>query len=705
MRALRFDVIVIGGGHAGAEAAWAAARCGADTALVTMDAHAIGRMSCNPAIGGLGKGQMVREIDALGGIMGIATDRAGLQFRTLNKSKGPAVWAPRAQCDRELYAAAVQDMLSTEPRINVIEGLVDRLLTGTSDTPGLAEPDSAGFPVTDSYAETAGPASGPASGQSSNSGMPVAQNSGQSTKSGMPVTQISGQSTYSDTSVAQTSGQSTYSGTSVAQTSGQSTLRGPARRITGVVLEDGRVLNADAVIVTTGTFLRALMHCGLDQTEGGRVGEQAARGMSASLHELGFELMRLKTGTPPRVHRDTVDYDQCEEQPGDDPPVPLSYVHDFLPQEMRCCWITWTSPSVHELITNNLHQAPMYSGQIASTGPRYCPSIEDKVVRFADKTRHQVFLEPEGYDNDRIYCNGISTSLPDDVQRAFIRMIPGLARAKIVQPGYAVEYDCVPTHQICATLETKPVRGLFLAGQINGTSGYEEAAAQGLMAGVNAVRLLRGQEAFVLGRDRAYIGVMIDDLITSPPQEPYRMFTSRAEYRLMLRADNADQRLTPTGRELGLVDDRRWTRFTRKRQALQMLRDIVQRRRVGESSLEEWARRPQTDLTEMSMHLAGCEGTPFCTADLEQLLIDTKYQGYVDRQNRQVEKLRRLESVTLPENIDYARMPELRLEAREKLASIAPRTLGQAGRISGINPADVTVLWVYLSSKDLPQTA
>ncbi|MGB0716697.1 MAG: tRNA uridine-5-carboxymethylaminomethyl(34) synthesis enzyme MnmG [Phycisphaerae bacterium] len=610
---MRFDVVIIGGGHAGAEAAWAAARLGAETAMITMERDAIGRMSCNPAIGGLGKGQMVREIDALGGIMGLATDRAGIQFRTLNRSKGPAVWAPRAQCDRDLYASAVQDLLHETPRLTILEGLVDDVLT----------------------TEAAGAE--------------------------------------------------------------------PRKRVTGVRLKDGREVAADAVIVTTGTFLRALMHCGLEKTEGGRVGEQAARGMSASLAGLGFELLRLKTGTPPRIHRDSVDYDQCEEQPGDDPAEPFSFQTDGLHQEMRCCWITWTTPEVHALITDNLHQAPMYSGQIDSTGPRYCPSIEDKVVRFADKPRHQVFLEPEGYDNERIYCNGISTSLPADVQADFIRRIPGLERAEILQAGYAVEYDAIPTHQIESTLQTKLVAGLYLAGQINGTSGYEEAAAQGLVAGINAVQAIRNRDPFLLRRDQAYIGVMIDDLITSPPQEPYRMFTSRAEYRLMLRSDNADQRLTPVGRDLGLVDDNRWGRFVQKREALHNLGALTRQVRAEGQTVESWLKRPDANVDDLSSLLAGSAGAPFCVSDLQQLLIDAKYAGYVDRQNRQVEKLKRLESVALPANIDYSSIQELRLEAREKLAAITPRTLGQAGRISGINPADVTVLWVYLSSKRLPQ--
>lgn len=604
-----YDVIVIGGGHAGIEAAWAASQLGAETALITMQPDAIGRMSCNPAIGGLGKGQMVCEIDALGGLMARATDRAGIQFRLLNKSKGPAVWAPRAQTDRAGYARAAQALLFQSPRLTVVEGTVEDIQTRESSKPS-APP-----------------------------------------------------------------------------------------RVTGVALQDGRVVKAPVVIVTTGTFLKGLMHCGTQQTPGGRIGEPSAKGLSGTLLRCGLTLGRLKTGTPPRVHRDSIDYDLCERQPGDDVPTPFSYMTDGIHQPQIDCYITWTTEAVHEIIRDNLHRAPMYSGQIASTGPRYCPSIEDKVVRFADKARHQIFLEPEGYDDERVYCNGISTSLPQEVQADFLRKIPGLQNARILQHGYAVEYDFVPTSQTRISLETKRISGLFLAGQINGTSGYEEAAGQGLIAGVNAIQKLQGREPFVLRRDQAYLGVMIDDLITRPPTEPYRMFTSRAEYRLLLRSDNADLRLTPIGRALGLVDDQRWVRFEQKREAIRLADSLVERGRMGGVRLATWLARPEANLEGLADALSPLTDRIFCTDALWQVLVNAKYRGYIQRQEAQIQRFRRLESLAIPTQLDYLSIPEMRLEAREKLAGVSPATLGQASRISGISPADITILWIYLTGR------
>ncbi|MCG3129784.1 MAG: tRNA uridine 5-carboxymethylaminomethyl modification enzyme MnmG [Phycisphaerae bacterium] len=616
----KHDIVVVGGGHAGIEAAWAASRLGASTALITMDRRAIGRMSCNPAIGGIGKGHMVREIDALGGLMGLATDRAGIQFRMLNRSKGPAVWAPRAQCDRDAYAAATQALLADADLLDIVEGVVDDLLTAEFD--------------------------------------------------GRP-------------------------------------------RIIGVRLVDGRELRADAVILTTGTFLRGLMHCGSRRAEGGRIGEAPAVGVSRALERLGFELGRLKTGTPPRLHRDTLDYDRLEPQPGDDPPSPFSFMTDALPQRQVSCWITYTNSDVHDLIRGNLHLAPMYSGQIESRGPRYCPSIEDKVVRFADKDRHQLFLEPEGYDNERIYCNGISTSLPADVQDRMIRHVPGLERARILQHGYAVEYDWVPSHQTAFSLETKRVRGLYLAGQINGTSGYEEAAGQGVLAGINAARALSGLDPIVLGRDQAYLGVMIDDLLTKPQHEPYRMFTSRAEHRLRLRSDNADERLTPLGRKIGLADDARWRRFQTRQAAIDDVALIVRSRRVDGAPLAHWLRRPDATVEAFADLLArsasravddtgpqGSENPPpraFDRAALQEVLTRARYEGYLDRQTRHIERMRKLEHLRLPESLDYARVGHLKAEARENLARVRPATLGQASRIPGITAADLTVLWLFVT--------
>jgi tRNA uridine 5-carboxymethylaminomethyl modification enzyme len=654
----RPEVIVIGGGHAGAEAAWASARMGVPTMLVTMSRTAIGRMSCNPAMGGIGKGQIIREIDAMGGLMGLATDAAGIHFRILNRRKGPAVWAPRAQCDRSLYAAAVQDLLASLPGLTIIEGTVDCIEAVASPEPN------------------------------------------------------------------------------------KTTVR-------AVRLADGRVFSCRRVVVTAGTFLRSLMHCGEKKTKGGRLGEGSADGLSASLERLGLQLGRLKTGTPPRIARDSVDYERLEEQAPDLTPTPFSFLNGSITQSQVSCWITYTSEQTHEYIRANLQRAPMYSGQITSRGPRYCPSIEDKVVRFADKPRHQVFLEPEGYDSDRLYCNGISTSLPADVQAVMVRSIPGLAQATIVQMGYAVEYDFVPPQQTRATLETKCVEGLYLAGQINGTSGYEEAAGQGLMAGMNAARSVMGAEALVLGRHQAYIGVMIDDLVTKGTSEPYRMFTSRAEYRLLLRSDNADARLTPIGREMGLVDDTRWQSFREKQAAVRGFEAWAQRqKRRGRSLLDCLAHSDadsaaRGDVAEPdveqgpdreSVEAAGDIGEPLgasllsgaldgwgdwftewkgtLPADLSRCrdevlreavnaaCVEVKYSGYIRRQEREVERFRRMESRRIPEGFDFRSIGQLRLEAREKLAAVAPRSIGQAQRISGISPADIAVVMLYLEQKN-----
>jgi len=607
------DVLVIGGGHAGIEAAWAASRLGARTALVTMSVDAIGRMSCNPAIGGIGKGQIVREIDALGGLMGLVTDEAGIQYRLLNRSKGPAVWSPRAQADRVLYTQAVLRYLHRAPGLRIIEGMVVEILSSRENG---------------------------------------------------------------------------------------------RRRVRGATLQDGRTIRADAVIVAAGTFLRGLLHVGPRQVRGGRVDEPPSDDLSRSLEALGLRLGRLKTGTPPRLDRDSIDYGVLAQQDGDDPPLPFSFLTDRIDRPQVPCWITWTNAATHEVIRANLHRAPLFTGQIQSRGPRYCPSIEDKVVRFADKDRHPVFLEPEGYDSDRVYCNGLATSLPVDVQEAMVRSVVGLENARIAQFGYAVEYDWVPTDQTTAWLEAKAVAGLFLAGQVNGTSGYEEAAAQGLVAGVNAALQLAGRDPLVLGRHEAYIGVMVDDLVTRPPTEPYRMFTSRAEYRLHLRSDNADARLTPIGRRVGTVDDGRWAVFQEKQQQIADLSACLESMRHDGRSLSEWLRRPEVSLEGLAGMTASLDLARWSRQAREQVEISVKYAGYLAREKRQIEKFAELERWKVPAEFDYAAVPHLRMEAREKMSVHRPISLGQALRISGITPADVTVLMVYLNARSrMPQAS
>jgi tRNA uridine 5-carboxymethylaminomethyl modification enzyme len=617
-----YDILIIGGGHAGAEAAWAASRLGASCALITLDETKTGQMSCNPAIGGLAKGQMVREIDALGGLMGIAIDNAGIQFRMLNRSKGPAVWGPRAQADKYKYALEVQRLLSTCPNLDIIRGEV-------------AEIECSG-----------------------------------------------------DACVACSSAKESDAGVA-------------ATRVSGVYLADGNRLKCRAVIVTTGTFLRALMHTGETKTEGGRVGESAARGLSGCLERLGLELGRLKTGTPPRLKRQTIDFSRFELQPGDDTPAPFSYLNEYdpagwTPKLLQVpCHLGATSEKIHAIIRANLHRAPMYSGQIQSTGPRYCPSIEDKVVRFADKTQHHIFLEPEGLDTDEIYCNGISTSLPADVQEQIVRLVPGLERAQILRYGYAVEYDMVWPTQIQSTLQTKKIAGLFLAGQINGTSGYEEAAAQGQLAGINAARYVScGSADFVLRRDQAYMGVLVDDLVTKPPTEPYRMFTSRAEHRLHLRNDNADERLTPMGQGIGLVDDARWSRFRARQDAIADALQLLSAVRVDGIGAPDFLRRSENNWDALIEKSAELRTIPRDIA--QQIEIRIKYAGYIARQDKQIERFAKMEKKLIPLTLDYARVTGLRNEARQKLIKFTPRSLGQALRISGITPADVTLLAIHL---------
>jgi len=609
----KYDVVVVGAGHAGCEAARACARLGLNTAMVTMNLDLIAQMSCNPAVGGIAKGHLVREIDALGGIMGQLTDAVGIQFRLLNTSRGPAVWSPRAQCDKKQYRIRMREWLENEPNLRILQAEVGELLIISN-------------------------------------------------------------------------------------------------KMAGVRLKDGRDLLAEAVVVTSGTFLNGLAHVGEHKYACGRNGEPPSNTLAAQLRTLGIPWTRLKTGTPPRLDGRSIDWSRFEEQPGDRVPTPFSFLTEKIDRDQINCYLSYTTEETHRILSEAIPRSPLYSGQIEGIGPRYCPSIEDKIVKFPEKRRHQIFLEPEGLDTHEVYVNGMSTSMPIDVQAAMVASIPGLEDAEMIRPGYAIEYDALDARGLTHALEVKTIPGLFLAGQINGTSGYEEAACQGLMAGLNAAAKVKSLPPIQLARSDGYVGILIDDLINKGADEPYRMFTSRAEFRLHLRIDNADERLTPLGRSVDLVSEERWRLFERKQEQKAQIAELLAKVRTSavpelvgldaatdNPTLQVWLRRPEAKIAQLEPWITKRNGAKLAHGVLTTVETEAKYEGYLAQQNRQIQQLAQSEGRQIPASFSYDRIPGLSNEVRQKLTRVRPGTLGQAGRIPGVTPAAVAVLDIYLN--------